>query len=176
MAASLSWLCLLASFVFYLCLQFLFLAEVSQPECPWHPRSLDLHPHSVSNTCGTVNLVHAMTSANLNLASKSARPHVVCLLLDAGDTSRNPGPRHLCPRCSRELNNRTVALQCDKCDSWVHRKCELLSLAAYRRLSASFDKWHCGACTTRWAFQTVTPQQPMRSSGEAATTPWDPLD
>ncbi|KAM7307989.1 uncharacterized protein ISCGN_011624 [Ixodes scapularis] len=39
-----------------------------------------------------------------------------------------------------------IALQCDKCDSWLHRKCELLSLHSYRRLSSSEEEWYCGAC------------------------------
>ncbi|KAM7293434.1 uncharacterized protein ISCGN_026564 [Ixodes scapularis] len=35
---------------------------------------------------------------------------------------------------------------CDKCDSWLHRKCELLSLHSYRRLSSEEEEWYCGAC------------------------------
>ncbi|KAM7284231.1 uncharacterized protein ISCGN_001328 [Ixodes scapularis] len=74
------------------------------------------------------------------------QPQIVLLLLLAGDVSSNPGPCPSCLRCGRSVYENVAALQCDKCDSWLHRKCELLSLHSYRRLSSSEEEWYCGAC------------------------------
>lgn len=76
------------------------------------------------------------------------QPPITWLLLLAGDVLPNPGPglRPICPRCHRPVLESVAALQCDGCDSWLHHKCELLSLPAYRRLAASPTKWYCGVC------------------------------
>ncbi|KAM7296107.1 uncharacterized protein ISCGN_021302 [Ixodes scapularis] len=84
------------------------------------------------------------------LRARSARSlqqaPVTLLLLLAGDVPPNPGPRPTCPRCDRPVLENVAALQCDGCDSWHHRKCELLSIKAYRRLSSSSTEWYCGVC------------------------------
>lgn len=82
----------------------------------------------------------------LTRSTRIHQPQVLLLLLLAGDVSSNPGPCPSCLRCDRAIHGSVAALQCDKCDAWLHRKCELLSLRSYRRLSSTSEKWYCGTC------------------------------
>lgn len=56
-----------------------------------------------------------------------------------------PGPRHICPVCDKTVGDSSAALQCDRCDQWLHQKCELLSLRTNCNLSKS-ESWYHGAC------------------------------
>ncbi|KAM7298840.1 uncharacterized protein ISCGN_019408 [Ixodes scapularis] len=66
--------------------------------------------------------------------TRNRQPQTLLLLLLAGDVSLNPGPRPSCPRCDRAVYDSVAALQCDKCNAWLHRTCESLSLRSYRRM------------------------------------------
>lgn len=67
------------------------------------------------------------------------QPPITWLLLLASDVLPNPGFgwQPICPRCHWLVLQSVAALQCDEWDSWLHCKCELLSLPAYRRLAAT---------------------------------------
>ncbi|KAM7290084.1 uncharacterized protein ISCGN_026756 [Ixodes scapularis] len=163
-----AWLRLLVAFFIYSRLRALFLTDASQRECSGLRQRLNCRPLFLSNVGTTVG--YAVASSATRPKSPhltSARPHVVWLLLAGGDISLNPGPRHPCPRCARAVKGNTAALQCDKCQLWVHRKCEYLPLSAYRRLSSSPEEWYCGTCQLpRFEdelFVTVAQQLPRSS-------------
>lgn len=141
------------TFLLFLHLRALFIAEAPLDKCSGHPWDLDRRlPSGGISTSTAANLVHCSVAIRpKSLPLPSARPHVAWLLLIAGDVSlnpgpRNPGPRPICPRCCKPVYDNAAALQCDRCDAWLHRKCERLALSTYRRLSNCVEPWYCGMC------------------------------
>ncbi|XP_040076497.1 uncharacterized protein LOC115314129 [Ixodes scapularis] len=103
------------------------------------------------------------------------QPHVCLILLCAGDVPLNPGPCPTCPRCCKPLYDSVVALQCDGCNIWVHRKCEQLSLPTYRRLSNCTEPWYCGVCQLPSFDDSLfeAPKQPALTTIASPTTAGD---
>ena len=61
-------------------------------------------------------------------------------------TSRNTNivfPRKL---CSKNINNRDAAIQCDICQFSVHLRYNKLNLVDYKYLQRSTDPWFCLSC------------------------------
>ena len=62
---------------------------------------------------------------NLKLHSNSSS-WLFTLLIISGDVELNPGPtsaKYPCGVCSRPCKNNQPAIQCDSCDTWIHKKC-----------------------------------------------------
>lgn len=81
----------------------------------------------------------------LILSTRIRQSQTLLLLLLAGDVSPNSGPRPSCPCCDRAVYDSVAALQCDKCNAWLHRKCGSLSLRTYRLLPLT-SEWYCVTC------------------------------
>ena len=78
--------------------------------------------------------------------------YLVIALLLSGDISLNPGPvRFPCIGCTKPVKSNQMALQCDFCDHWIHRKCTnpLMSEHVYNQLGQSTDNFYCHKCTDR---------------------------
>ena len=51
-----------------------------------------------------------------------------------------------CPVCSRKVATNHRAICCDKCDCWIHIKCNQLDARSYEYLKNSHDNWYCMKC------------------------------
>ena len=52
---------------------------------------------------------------------------------------------------------KTLAAQCDNCQSWVHMKCNKLNHIDYKYLQGSNDPWYClSCCSNIFPFGTQT--------------------
>lgn len=52
-----------------------------------------------------------------------------------------------CGKCQKVVRNSDSGLQCEKCDTWFHIKCENISLEFYKSLSKAREEiWFCTAC------------------------------
>ena len=67
--------------------------------------------------------------------------------------SRNNNIVFPCKLCSKNINNKDAAIQCDICQFWVHLGCNKLNLVDYRYLQGSTDPWFC---STILAFGNLT--------------------
>ena len=61
-------------------------------------------------------------------------------------TSRNNNIVFPCKLCSKNVNNIDAAIQCDKCQFWVHLRCNKLNLVDYKYFQGSTDPWFCLSC------------------------------
>ena len=52
-------------------------------------------------------------------------------------TSGNTNIVFPCKLCSKNINDRDAAIQCDKCQFWVHLRCSKLNLDDYKYLQES---------------------------------------
>ena len=78
------------------------------------------------------------------------RYFLTMILLLAGDISMNPGPRKLaypCGICKYAVSQRQRAIQCDKCDFWIHLKCiPSMTVKEYHDIAKTNDPWFCLNC------------------------------
>ena len=71
------------------------------------------------------------------------------LLILSGDLELNPGPgncKYPCGVCSRPVKKNQKAVQCDSCDTWIHKKCMLMNTQIYEALANTSISWHCCSC------------------------------
>ena len=54
--------------------------------------------------------------------------------------------------CNKAVANNQHAIQCDKCHSWVHIKCNKINLSTYRYLQQCVCAWYCIKC-----FENIIP-------------------
>ena len=72
-------------------------------------------------------------------------------------TLRNNNIVFPCKLCSKNINNRDAAIQCDICQFWVHLRCNKVSLVDYKYLQGSTDPWFClSCCSTILPFGNLT--------------------
>ena len=90
-------------------------------------------------------------SASMNHLSRNNYYLVLALML-SGDISLNPGPvRFPCIECSKPVKSNQLALQCDFCDRWIHRKCTnpIVTKTEFRSLEQSSEDFYCHICVDR---------------------------
>ena len=70
------------------------------------------------------------------------------LLLLSGDIETNPGPEYSCKVCQKTISLRHRVLCCQRCDTWVHKKCAKISEHRYRSIKNKEDGFYfnCGRC------------------------------
>lgn len=77
--------------------------------------------------------------------------------------------KHPCGVCHRTVGKNNHSVFCDSCELWVHRKCGLLTVKAYKNLCKMdhFD-WTCPTClaATLYGDSTTTTQTTSQSSDE----------
>ena len=54
-----------------------------------------------------------------------------------------------CSICYKIVKTNQRAIQCDCCESWVHIKCNDISLTEYEHLKYRSDLWHCLVCSIK---------------------------
>ena len=54
-----------------------------------------------------------------------------------------------CSICNKSVQKNQNAIQCDKCDKWVHRKCEGMSIEKYNFHSNNETEFYCLYCTMK---------------------------
>ena len=62
---------------------------------------------------------------------------LAALLLLSGDVESNPGPRSIafpCGICSKSCREGQLAIQCDTCDTWIHKKCSKINRSIWPTL------------------------------------------
>ena len=57
-----------------------------------------------------------------------------------------------CKICNKAVASNHHVVQCDKCHSWVHIKCNKINLQAYKFLQKSPSVWYCIKC-----FEDIVP-------------------
>ena len=85
---------------------------------------------------------------NLKLHSNSSS-WLFTLLIISGDVELNPGPtsaKYPCGVCSRPCKNNQPAIQCDSCDTWIHKKCIQITPKNWKILKNTSISWHCLNC------------------------------
>ena len=55
--------------------------------------------------------------------------------------------RYPCKICCQPVANNSDSIQCDKCDIWVHRKCNKINKQTYEYLKQDKSTWYCIVCT-----------------------------
>ena len=57
--------------------------------------------------------------------------------------------KDLCCACYKEVKEQDLAILCDFCERWIHRKCSNMTLKSYRvnRKKITFN-WVCNVCRT----------------------------
>lgn len=77
---------------------------------------------------------------------------LVLIILLCGDVESNPGPANEdslqfpCKICLKEVTWNADALQCDGCESWLHRDCMCMSHREYSKLGHLNVAWTCPRC------------------------------
>ena len=74
---------------------------------------------------------------------------LIALLLLSGDIELNPGPRtwkYPCGVCSKPCKSNQPAIQCDTCNSWIHKKCVSINPTIWTSLANSSVSWECINC------------------------------
>ena len=85
---------------------------------------------------------------NLKLHSNSSS-WLFTLLIISGDVELNSGPtsaKYPCGVCSRPCKNNQPAIQCDSCDTWIHKKCIQITPKNWKILKNTSISWHCLNC------------------------------
>ena len=57
-----------------------------------------------------------------------------------------------CKICNKAVANNHHAIQYDKCHSWIHIKCNKITLSTYQYLQQCVHAWYCIKC-----FEVVIP-------------------
>ena len=87
---------------------------------------------------------------NIKCLSKSGSASwLTCILILSGDLETNPGPRSFkypCGVCSRPCKSNQPSIQCDSCETWIHKKCMAMTAQIYEILGNSSISWHCCNC------------------------------
>lgn len=83
----------------------------------------------------------------------------------AGDLETNPGPRRPkfpCGVCKKAVTWATAGIQCDGCDTWLHKTCIGMDTSDYERLGHNSTVWFCTECgllnisPSLYSFSTVS--------------------
>ena len=53
-----------------------------------------------------------------------------------------------CSICTKTVDDNDNSLSCDKCNLWVHIKCNNLNFLDYQYLNGNDDPWFCLKCNT----------------------------
>ena len=111
---------------------------------------------------------HGMPSKNLNCWSTPNQVNLVMvILLLSGDVLLIPGPpsrtpKYPCGVCSKNVNSKYMAMECEDCFTWYHMKCVNMSDKMYQvHMHHNSDKWVCLKCdlpnfTNSPLFTTIT--------------------
>ena len=51
-----------------------------------------------------------------------------------------------CKICNKAVANNRRAIQCDKCHSWIHIRCNKINLSTYQYLQQCVYDWYCIKC------------------------------
>ena len=51
-----------------------------------------------------------------------------------------------CRICTKQVNKNQQSIQCDKCDFWVHAKCNKINKQTFNFLQQSDAQWFCKEC------------------------------
>ena len=60
--------------------------------------------------------------------------------------------KFLCKICNKAVANNHHAVQCDKCHTWVHIKCNKINQQTYKFLQKNPSAWYCIKC-----FEDIVP-------------------
>ena len=74
---------------------------------------------------------------------------LIALLLLSGDIESNPGPRSIedpCGICHKSCTENQLAIQCDSCDAWIHKKCSKINRKIWPILKRTSLTWECINC------------------------------
>ena len=52
-----------------------------------------------------------------------------------------------CGICSKAVANNNQAIKCDKCNLWIHIKCNKINKQTYNYLKSDSSHWFCISCT-----------------------------
>ena len=92
--------------------------------------------------------IRKSSALNLN-PSTSHSAWILSLLILSGDIETNPGPpttKYPCGVCSRPCRISQPAIQCDTCDTWIHKKCLEIDPVSWKSLANTSISWHCLNC------------------------------
>ena len=53
-----------------------------------------------------------------------------------------------CSICTKTVDDNDISIYCDKCNLWVHIKCNNLHFLDYQYLNGNDDSWFCLKCNT----------------------------
>ncbi len=100
--------------------------------------------------CTALKTKSFKTSAFLSLHNRKPNTswYLFSLLLLAGDLETNPGPSYKfpCGSCSRPCKKNQIAIQCDTCDAWYHKKCLSMNSKVFEALANTSVSWICCQC------------------------------
>ena len=85
-----------------------------------------------------------------SVSTKPSRTLIQILLLISGQISPNPGPiRYPCKICNKPVKSNQKAIECDKCELWLHTKCMVMDANTYAMLQSSSSLWYCPPCVSK---------------------------
>ena len=53
-----------------------------------------------------------------------------------------------CSICNQAIGDNDNSIYCDKCNSWVHIKCNNLNFIDYQYVNGNDDPWFCLICNS----------------------------
>ena len=89
-----------------------------------------------------------MTDA-LEIALKNNIDRIAGAILLEKDLNPPNKLKFPCSICNKSVQKNQNAIQCDKCDKWVHRKCEGMSIDTYNFHSNNETEFYCLYCTMK---------------------------
>ena len=55
--------------------------------------------------------------------------------------------KYPCKICNNPVVKNHEAVQCDKCQLWVHMKCNKINIQTYNKLKEEETAWYCISCS-----------------------------
>ena len=74
----------------------------------------------------------------------------------------------ICKVCLKTVKRYVKAIPCDRCDNWIHIKCNKLDKLDYKMLQSSVDPWICICYTYLYLLPFC---KRYRKAGEIITAP-----
>ena len=68
-------------------------------------------------------------------------------------------PKFLCKICTKNVQDKDKAVQCDLCEGWIHIKCNNLNYLDYKYLQNCNESWYCIE-----SYSSVFPFNPLSSN------------
>ena len=62
-----------------------------------------------------------------------------------------------CGICSKAVANNHQAIKCDRCNLWIHIKCNKINKQTYNYLKSDSSNWFCISCT-KFTYVSNTPK------------------